>query len=267
VIFASCTDEIDPVTPSDSTDELERDTDIKVLEYKEMGELHNQVLKNLNRKMPLLNNKVQADSFVKNFLDSTNEVLEKNGYINRLTKRDVLWLLKKFIELKEENIIDFFKLPKDIPLNSLNRLAEKGCFPKCKLGQYIRVFEDVKEKGKKSAIFKEPGNLLSHSAEEGFFDNYTLFVDVTKNSYKFWYNLHESSSSDSMMAPEKIKALQTMYWDASGTLCGGLLGLKWAGPYGGLIGGFAGLCLASTAFIIWGDDFEDWADDQLDEYF
>ena len=45
---------------------------------------------------------------------------------------------------------------------------------------------------------------------------------------------------------EKLDFVMLLYWDVSWILIGGLI----AGP----LGAFVGIMIASTAFIIWGDD-------------
>jgi hypothetical protein len=80
-----------------------------------------------------------------------------------------------------------------------------------------------------------------------------MFIDVLSSSYQYWDSaltnealVYYESEADSMFY-EKLDALMLVYWDASGCLLGGLLG--------GYIGAFIGTCIASAAFILWGEEY------------
>ncbi len=257
--YFSCTGEYEVVNPEDQSDG-NRGMVKKVIGIEDVGKLHNQVLTEFNDRIPLKSgNKVDIETFVRHFIESANKILEREDYVNRVNQQDVARVLKKFLELKSEGTINFFDLPEDIPEESMKNLVEKGYFPKKSAEKYLRVFREIKAEGRNSAIFHQNTNLFPGSSR-GENERYEMFVDVSKHSYTLWSSLYDSDDEDTtVIVPEKIEQIETIYWDAVGALAGVMI----TGGAGCGVGGILGGLLGSIVFIVWGDDVEDWTNEHV----
>ncbi len=253
MIIGSCSESNTVVEPKEAHSYIPSASGYRALENASWGSLHNSVLNELNARVPLLGGgKISKEKYIKNVCTSTNTVFQQKGIDIQITSEDVMKVITLFAQLKEEDVIDFFTPPSDVPEKEFANFIRKGLLSKDEAASHLRVFQDLKNNGKISDIHKPLRS--STLSDEGGSCVASRFVEIAEYSYSFWTGLHELNMVDSIgpgpddgeVSPEKMQAIALMYWDAFGALAGAL-----AAPPFALITGFVGLVIASTVFIIY----------------
>ncbi|MBD3424519.1 MAG: hypothetical protein GF417_08795 [Candidatus Latescibacteria bacterium] len=258
VLLISCGEQSNPARTDKSN---KKGIGYNTIKTEDVGRLHNEILYKFNKRVPLLSNdKVDIDTFAGHFVNSVNEVFKENNLKERITKKDFALVLKKFMELKNKGVVNFFELPNGVPEKNIYNLADEGYFSQASADRYIRILKNLREKGKNSFIFKQDNGLLMATtpiSEEA--DKYALFTNIAKHSYDFWDNLYKTAASDTTDPEDPNKPIKTMLWDTAGGLAGCAIPI----PGASIVTGAA----ASIAYYEYGDDLESWIWDRIADLF
>jgi hypothetical protein len=221
------------------------------IEIQDLGEMHTEVLENFNAQHRfIIDGRLHVDDYIDICAKSINQSLDSRNIEFTITNSDVIEVLNVFIDLRDKGVADLFTVSDDVPVELFDYAVDNNLLVEDEAEQYVEFLDEIKIQFD-TRDKTEPIQKLSKSCVTGDPGRDIAFTDIAYSSAEFWHHVIVVSESDTTQPPveidiEKLDTVMLMYWDASWTMIGGILG----GP----IGAFVGFMIASTAFVIWGDD-------------
>jgi hypothetical protein len=204
------------------------------------GQLHNEVLKNLNSRIPLRQHSVTPEKFMPAFVASINSTLKSHGVETRVREKDLYRYIAALAEIERNTEYDFSSPHNDSASvrEAAVYMADRGYWKRTSAVRFLNNLRELQH-GKQ---LNTSGTTISGT--DAFAD------DIMLNSYDFWSTLADTIPDDFDAKDKENK------WNTGllvSDLLGGILGTMMGGAYGGLIGA----CLSSVIYI-WSDDIDEW---------
>lgn len=221
------------------------------IEIQDLGVMHTEVLTAFNNRHPFINGgNLHIEEYLAISVESINSVLASRNIRQRVTDADVIEVLNEFIKLRDSGVADLFNISEVVPVTLYNYAVEQRILLAEEAEQYISVLEELKKESEREGKII-PIKELSISCDTSNPVRDITFIDFIESSGEFWDHIITIAYADSTEGPididiDKLNSVMLIYWDASWALIGGLVG--------GLYGAFVGIMIASTVFVIWGDD-------------
>lgn len=172
-------------------DNIEKVSEIKL---SNPGQLHNDVLIFFHYKHNLkLREDLSCEEFIALAVESINTVFESHEIKVRIIREDIITILKRFENLKNEGIIDLFNPTRDGLINCYDYIVEKGIVDKKAAKQYLDIL--LKTEDYDCSDFKKSQhmqNYLSCVTDDAARDH--MYLDVLSCSYEFWTGIDHNTT-------------------------------------------------------------------------
>jgi len=219
------------------------------IEIQDLGVMHTEVLTKFNDRHPFFTGgKLHIEEYLEISVESINSVLASRNIQQRVTDADVIEVLNEFIRLRDNGVADLFNISEEVPITLFNYAVEQRILLAEEAEQYIGILEEIKKQSEREGKII-PIKKLSISCDTSNPVRDNTFIDFIESSGEFWDHIiveGDTTGPPNDIDINKLNSVMCLYWDASWTLIGGFAG--------GLYGAFIGLMVASTVFILWGDD-------------
>ena len=197
--------------------------EIMNLEFKNIGEIHNQILTAFDNEHDLLSeDKLSSEEFVSLSMKSINKVLKQHNAPFEVKRNDIIFVLSIFAEIREQGVYDFFydseqKLRDVEPL--FHYLEENMGLNKESSARCLRIANNIK---------KDPESKMFTQNEEVNLNNdkYAIsFSEVLNYSHDFWVTKNKNLEADFLtQKSDTLGRDSEILADAAGALIGGLFG-------------------------------------------
>jgi hypothetical protein len=237
------------------------------------GQLHNEIMARFyENREPMTGGKLPAPEFAQLLADATNDVLAAHGIEATATVKDVALMLRAFIQMRDEGVMDVFNPTRDGIFNALGYAVRKGIISETASRQYSQALITIEEYDRSpEKDIKQLRSRIVCSTENPIRDE--AFMDILDYSYAFWseidleeamaYAVCDTAAPPDWDPSEKIWLKIASYGtDALWSFLGiAILPMT----VGFSIGTVFAATTASLSMECLTGDFMDWLDDQLDE--
>lgn len=185
-IFLSCSG-ADVLKPRKSTTGLfDHPEAIASINIHDPGQIHNEILARFcSQHKPHMGNRLPAPEFAQLLVNATNDVFAMHGITARASVKDVALMLRAFIQMKNQGVMNVFSPTRDGLFNALEYAVRKGIISDEASRQYAKALLDTEESELSAETTSRP--LRSHiGCSTGNSSRDEAFLDILDHSCAFW---------------------------------------------------------------------------------